>query len=181
MPIRCSGKTAEELPTCPYATWDWIERTAVTGARYRPSARQPPSAPVAGDERPGLGRSPGRGLVQRDRPAVGAPELQHRVDDPPRAADLVGADEERGVADERVEDDPLVGVDRLLLEALVGEVHRRLLHPEGVAGNLGAEAQREPLVRLHPDDQGVGLQVLVGAREQRQLRRAGETAGHLAG
>src|SRR6476660_3495385 len=40
MPRRCSGKTADELPTCPYATWDWIERTFTTGrdGRTRPAS-----------------------------------------------------------------------------------------------------------------------------------------------
>src|SRR3954451_12688827 len=40
MPRRCSGNTAEELPTCPYATWDWMERTATTGSN--PDTRAPP-------------------------------------------------------------------------------------------------------------------------------------------
>ena len=118
-------------------------------------------------------------MVQRDGSWVLAPVPQHRVDDAPGTADLVGPDEEGGVADERVEDDALVGVDGRLLEALVGEVHRRLLHPEGVARDLGAEPQAEPLVGRDAHDERVRLQVGSGAGEQWQLRWPVELHGDL--
>ncbi|GLY15029.1 hypothetical protein Kisp01_20440 [Kineosporia sp. NBRC 101677] len=28
-PMRCSGKTAAELPTCPWATADWMDKTFI--------------------------------------------------------------------------------------------------------------------------------------------------------
>src|SRR4051794_16178127 len=98
------------------------------------------------------------------------PSSAGRVDDPPGPAHLVGADEQRVVADQRVEDDPLVGVRGVPPEVLVREVHRRLPHAERVSRDLGAEAEAEAFVRLHPDDEGIGLQGGGRTREQGQLR-----------
>src|SRR4051794_39340513 len=124
------------------------------------SGRVAPGPAVPGDQCAGLGGTPGRCLVEGDGAPVAGPVLHDRVDDAPGAADLVGPDEEGGVADQRVQDDPLVGIGGLLLEALVREVHRRLLHPEGVSGHLRAEAEAQALVGLHAHDQGVGVQPL---------------------
>src|SRR5688572_6984476 len=52
MPRRWRGKTAEELPTCPYATWDWMERTATMAGNVRTCARPVVAGPD--DFRPGL-------------------------------------------------------------------------------------------------------------------------------
>src|SRR3954449_1849771 len=79
MPRRCSGKTADELPTWPYATWDWIERTFTT----RRDGRTPGTSALDGAH---LERAEPRRVgqqVDRGDAAVGDGEREHhpRPDD----------------------------------------------------------------------------------------------------
>src|SRR4051812_14123564 len=82
----------------------------------RPSDGVAPAPAVPGNQRLRLGWAPGGCLVQGDRPPVTGPVPHHRIDDAPGPADLVRADEKGRIADQRVQDDALVGVRRLLLE-----------------------------------------------------------------
>src|SRR4051812_43407886 len=122
---------------------------------FRPSG-VPPGPPVPLDQPVGLVRSPRPGLVRRDPLGVVGPVLDDRVDDPPALQDLVRADEQRRVADQRVQQQPLVRLRRLLGERLpVRELHRGGPDPEAVSRHLGPEPQRDPLVRLDPQHQRV--------------------------
>jgi hypothetical protein len=68
--------------------------------------------------------------------------VDDRVDDSPALTDFVRPDEERGVAEEGVEDQALVGLRRFLAEGcVVGEVHGRRPDAERVAWDFGAEAE----------------------------------------
>src|SRR3954471_13407364 len=84
MPSRCSGKTADAFPACPYATWDWMERTfTVThrrthagdrsrgrGARVVTGAAQPDGLPLLAVSRPPRDGA-GRNLPPRLDPRAG--------------------------------------------------------------------------------------------------------------
>ena len=59
-------------------------------------------------------------------------------------------------ADERVQDEPLVCLGRILGERVsVGEVHGHVTHLHGCAGHLRAELEGQALVRLDADDERV--------------------------
>jgi hypothetical protein len=76
---------------------------------------------------------------------ITVPAGDDRVDDAPRLFDLVGAREQRAVAEHRIEQQPLVGVGGLAAEGrAVAEVHAHVADPHVGAGHLGAEAQRHP-------------------------------------
>ena len=103
-----------------------------------------------------------------------------RPHDRPGALDLVVADEQRRVADHRVEQQTVVGVDGLAREALlVGEVHRDVAHRERRARDLGAEREADPLVGLDPQRERVPPQVAGELAGERQVRRALEDHPHL--
>lgn len=117
-----------------------------------------------------LDRTPGARRVLRGL-AVLVPVLLDRVEDVPGELDLLVTREEVRVAEEHVEDEPLVRLGARLREGLaVGEVHRDVPDLHGGARNLGAEADRHALVRLDPDDQGVLPQLLGRARLEREVR-----------
>ena len=90
----------------------WRSRVSRLGQRAPPTA-------VPGDQRGRLRRPPGRRLVEGNRARVFGPVAEDGVDDAPRSPHFIRADEQCRIADERVEDDPLVGVGGLLVEALV--------------------------------------------------------------
>src|SRR4051794_13859172 len=82
-----------------------------------------PLSAVAGEHVVGLLRPPLTGPVEVRRAAC--PEPLQRVDHPPGRLDLLAAREQRGVADQHIEDQPLVRLRRGLGERLaVEEVHR---------------------------------------------------------
>ena len=83
------------------------------------------------------------------------------------AQDPIGALAQRRIADEDVQQQPLVGFGAAHGERLaVGEVHVHVPDLHRRAGNLGAEADRDPLVGLHPDHYRVLAQLLgVGGTE----------------
>ena len=88
--------------------------------------------------------------------------------------------EQRRLAEQHVEDQPLVRLRAGLGERLaVGEVHRDVADLHRGAGHLGAEPQREALVRLHPDDQRVLAELLGRGRLERQVRGPLEDDGDL--
>ena len=78
----------------------------------------------------------------------------------PGRLDLVGAGEQRLVAQHRVEDQRLVGIGRVRRERrAVGEVHRDRPDLQPEARHLRAEAQQDALVGLDADRQEVRLGV----------------------
>ena len=96
------------------------------------------------------------GVVEVEPAAGLGPRLEVRVDDPPGLLDLVGADEQGRVAAHRIEQQPGVAIHARVVDGLlVAEVHRHRLDPEGLAGDLGPEVQRDPLVGLDPQHQHV--------------------------
>ena len=103
------------------------------------------------------------------------------VDDPPGLVDLVGADEQGGVADHGVVEQTLVAVGRLGAgEGLgVGEVHGHRPDVELLAGDLGPELEADALVGLDPEDQGVGPEVPAGLVVEEEERHLPEGEGDL--
>ncbi len=103
-----------------------------------------------------------------------------RVDDAPALLDLLVAGEQRRVAEQHVEQQPLVGLGAGLGERLaVLEVHRDVADLHRRAGHLGAEAQRHALVGLDPHDELVRAQLLGVGLGERQVRRLAEQHGDL--
>src|SRR5579864_303283 len=159
-------------PTAP--AWTFVPRGP---------SQAPPCAPVSCHHR--LGRR--RAFRTRRillRLGVRGPEILDRVEDPPAQLDLLLPGEQRRVADEDVEQQPLVGLGTGFGEGLaVGEVHVHVPDLHGRTRHLRAEPDRDPLVRLDPDHQGVLAELFgVGGRE-RQVRRALEDQrdfGHAA-
>src|SRR5690606_5748269 len=86
-----------------------------SGRRCR--SRAPPLAPLAGQHGVGRGRAPLAGAVLLGLPG-GGPVPLHRVEDLPGQLDLPLAREERRVADQHVQDEPLVGLRAGLGERL---------------------------------------------------------------
>ena len=119
----------------------------------------------------GLDRPPGAGRVLRGL-AVLVPVLLDRVEDLPGQFHLLRAGEEVGVAEQHIEDQPLVRLRAGLREGLaVGEVHRDVPDLHRRAGDLGAEADRDALVRLDADDDRVGPELLGGGGVEGGVRR----------
>src|SRR5690625_906075 len=119
------------------------------------SLRHPPATTVAGQHLVGTGRAPGPGPVGLGR-ALGLPEGGHRVEDPPGQLHLPLVGEEGRVAEQDVEDEPLVGLGGVLGEGVaVAEVHGHVPYLHRGARDLGAEADRHPLVGLDAEDKRV--------------------------
>ena len=113
----------------------------------------PPRPPVPVEELVGARRPPRAGGVVRERRTVALPGRDDRVDEQPLLLDLVGAREQRRVAEHRVEDQPLVrlrhaGAERAAVEEV--HVHGADRHP--LARHLRADRERDPLVGLDVDD-----------------------------
>ena len=90
-----------------------------------------------------------------------------------RELDLLVAREQRRVAEQHVEDESLVGLGARLGERVaVAEVHRDVAHLHAGAGHLRAEADRDALVGLHADDEGVLAELRGLAVGEQLLRRA---------
>ena len=114
---------------------------------------------------------PGR-VVGEVRP-VARPGGHDRVDDRPLLLHLVGAHEERRVAEQAVEDQPLVRLGQADAErAAVEEVHVHRADREPLAGHLRADRERDALVGLDVQEQHVRAQPVLGAGLERRLRRA---------
>src|SRR5215469_11736260 len=144
------------------------------------SESQPPPCPsIPGHERLRAWRPgrPGRILF---RLAMLGPEVLDGVEHLPRQLDLPVPWEQRRVADEHVEQQPLVRFGAVLGERLaVGEVHVHVPDLHRGAGNLGAEPDRHALVRLYPDHYGVLPEFLGIGGAERQVRRPLEQERYL--
>src|SRR5690606_154641 len=105
----------------------------------RPASRPAPLAAVAGQQFVTGTGTPGARLVRFGAAALG-PELLDRVEDAPRQLHLLLVGEQRRVADEHVQDQPLVRLGTGLGEGLaVAEVHADVAHLHAGARHLGAE------------------------------------------
>jgi hypothetical protein len=80
--------------------------------------------------------------------------------------------EQRRVAEQDIEDQPLVGLRAGLGErAAVTEVHGHVADLHLRPGHLGPEPHGDALVGLHPDDDGVLAELLGLGLVERQVRR----------
>src|SRR4051794_9239844 len=156
-----------------------LELVSVSSIMAASGSWASPAASVSGEHLVGRGRAPGAGLVGV-RGSVLGPVLDDRVEDLPRQLDLLVLREQRRLTEKHVEDQPLVRLRAGLGErAPVGEVHVDVPDLHCRAGNLRPEPQRDALVRLHPDHQGVLGELLGGGRCERQMRRPLEHHGDL--
>src|SRR4051812_15436612 len=144
----------------------------------RTPSRSPPPAPLGGQHLVGGAGTPLAGPVHVRRGA--GPELLQRVDDRPRGLDLGVAREERRVAEEHVEQQPLVGLGAALGELLaVQEVHRDVPDLHDAARNLRPELEGDPFVGLDADDELVVAQLLGVGVGEGQVRGPLEDQGDL--
>src|SRR3954470_17133857 len=128
-------------------------------------SRAPPPAALGGEHLVGGPRAPLAGAVGlRRRPG---PERLERVDHGPAGLHLGVAREQCGVAEQHVEQQPLVGLRARLGELLaVEEVHRDVTDLHDAARHLRPELEGDPLVGLHADDELVVAELLgVGVGE----------------
>src|SRR5690349_14614207 len=183
-----SSVTMTRVSTMPLATppsrsraWrsaSWIALVVVS-VRSMVMSQPPPCPAVPGHQRVRTSRAggPGRVLV---RLAVLGPELLDRVEHLPGQLDLLVPGEQRRVADEHVQQQPLVRLGAVFGEGLaVGEVHVHVPDLHRGAGDLGAEPDRDALVRLHPDHQCVLAELGGVGGAERQVRGALEQQRYL--
>src|SRR4051812_4599406 len=134
-------------------------------------SRTAPLATLGGEHVLGGARPPLAGPVGVRRGA--RPVLLQRVDDRPGGLDLGVAGEEGRIAQQHVEQQPLVGLRAGLGELLaVEEVHRDVADLHHAAGHLGAELQRHALVGLDADHQLVVAELLGVRGREREVRGA---------
>src|SRR5665213_1286207 len=118
-----------------------------------------PGAPVALDQRDRRGWAPGSRRVRLRRVPRFLPGFRDRVDPRPRRLDLVAAHEQRLVAADHVEQQPLVGV-RAARTELLGEAHveRHVAQPHAAGARiLDHQPQLDAFVRLDAQNQPVFL------------------------
>src|SRR5215213_5579879 len=143
----------------------------MTSPRRSGGSRSPPPASLGLEHLVGRPGAPLAGPV-RVRGGAG-PELLERVDRRPRRLHLRVAGEERRVAEQNVEQQPLVGLGGGLGELLaVEEVNGHVPDLHHAARNLRPELEGDPFVGLHPDDELVVAQLLGVGVAERQVRRA---------
>ena len=120
-------------------------------------------------------RAPGAGGVVGERPRrQRLPDVEDGVHHVPPVLHAVRPLEERRVAAHAVVEERLVaGAGRGPEVVRVVEVHLDLARPDHGPGDLGLEAEGDPLVGLHVEDEDVRGEV----RDLRALRRAGAAAG----
>ena len=146
-PVGRVDRPPGSLRSAPWASPVPSLRSAATGGPRARAGRRPPRAP----------RCRHRSSGSRAAGVVG-PGVEDRVHDRPRLLDLVGAGEQRRVAEQRVEDQRLVRVGRVDRERrAVREVHGHVADVDAQARDLGAEPQQDPLVGLDAHREQVRL------------------------
>ena len=131
---------------------------------------------VRGDRPPGAG-----GIKFAIRQRFAFPAFADRIHDLPRGFDFVAADEQRGVADHRFEQQPFVSLGRVSAEfGVVAEMHAHRAHFQAGAGNLAVEAQVNAFVRLQAQRDRVGIEVLAALRGEQDVRRGPKLNAHFA-
>src|SRR6202011_6169550 len=113
-----------------------------------------PGAAIARQQFVRRGRAvPARNIAWNILGRIGGPGVEDGLHRPPARLDIVGALEQRRVADHAVIEQRLVaGAGRHVEIALIGEVHADVAKLHGRAGALGGELQRDALVRLDAQD-----------------------------
>src|SRR5215471_7855253 len=145
----------------------------------RSESQSPPCPSIPGHQRVRAWR-PGRPRRVLLRLAMLGPELLDGVEHLPRQLDLPVPWKQWRVADEHVEQQPLIRFGAVLGERLaVGEVHVHVPDLHRGAGDLGTEPDRHALVRLHPDHHGVLPELLGIGGAERQVRRPLEQQRYL--
>ena len=147
-----------------------------------PSAGERAPAPaVARQQRVGLARPGAAGRIDRQRRrAILRPGVEHRLHHAPAGLDVVGALEQRRIADHAVIDQRLVAGARRGLEiVLVVELHLDAADLHARSRDLGAEAQGHALVGLDVQDQIVRRQALDRRVAEQRERRLLELDGDL--
>src|SRR5437762_4854080 len=166
--VSHSVVTGSSSPCRPPQFWPPPFWPPPAGRRPVPGSWPPPGPAVAGQHLVGLLRAPLAGPVRVRR--GGRPVLLQRVDHLPGRLHLVVAGEQRRVAEQHVQDQPLVRLRAGLGELLaVQEVHRHVADLHAGPRHLGTELQRDALVRLHPDDELVVPQLLGVGGGERQV------------
>src|SRR5579859_3285716 len=156
------------------ASWMAAVLVSVRSMVIEASLEPAPGAAVPGHHRVGRRRAARAGRILVGL-GVGGPEVLDRVEDPPAELDLGLPREQRRIADEDVEQQPLVGFGAGLGERLaVGEVHVHVADLHRRARHLRAEPDRDALVRLDPDHQRVLAELLGVGGGERQVRGAVE-------
>src|SRR5690348_1531970 len=149
-PLATPPALRRSAPSALMTSLPVVSHSAITSAPRRLAARASwpaPRAALAGQHLVGRPRAPLAGPV-RERGGAGPRPLQ-RVDHAPAGLDLVGVREQRAVADEHVQHQPLVRLRARLGERLaVLEVHRDVADLHRGARHLRAELERDALVRL---------------------------------
>ena len=118
--------------------------------------------------------APSAGLI-RIGLTVCRPVIEDGIEYLPSQFDLRIDRKQGRLAEQHVKDQLFVGLWRFFGERrAVGEVHVDIADLHCGARHLGAEPQGDPFVRLHPDDHGVGAQLVGHRGVERQMRRAFE-------
>src|SRR5262245_58259854 len=126
--------------------------SGVWGPSPRSWSRTPPGTAVAGEHVVSGLRAPAAGRVLLGL-ALRGPVVDHRVEDLPAELHLGVLREQRRIAEQHVEDQPLVRLRRGLGErAAVREVHVDVADLHRRTGDLGTEPHRDALVGLDPQD-----------------------------
>src|SRR6185437_6386362 len=158
-------------------SWSTIASAAAAAAASAPGKVSiatlliQPRAPGALEQREGAGGAPAAGRIGLGGHREVGPGVGDRVDPAPGPLHLVAPHEQRLVAGEDVEQQPLVG-DPPAPAVGQRQAERQRLQP--VAGNARAavhEQQRDVLVGLQVDNQPVGGDVLLGALAEDQVRQ----------
>jgi hypothetical protein len=132
------------------------------------AARVAPDRPGAGDELIGRRRAPAAcRIIGKVGGALPFPLRDDRVDHPPRRLRRVIAQKQHRVARHAVEQQRLVGVVLRRAERfVVGKVHPSRADPDSRPGELDLEAQGQPFIGLHPEDQHVRRESLAGFQRE---------------
>ena len=99
------------------------------------------------------------------RECLAFPAFADRIHDLPRGFHFVAADEQRRVAHDGFEQQPLVRLRRVRAElGIVAEVHPHRAHGEARAGDFAVEPQGNSLVRLEANRQRIGIKLVAALR-----------------
>src|SRR5712691_10688455 len=142
---------------------------------------RPVPFPTVRLEQPGRRRrSPRAGRVRLQRRPPIPPGGLDWIDQGPCGLHLVGAGEQRRVADHAVEQESFVGLRRFDEErGRIQEIHRDAAQADAGGRHLRPELERDAFLGLYPKSDGVGVELLGGLAPECQVRRAVELDANL--
>src|SRR5271166_323882 len=112
--------------------------------------------------------------------AVCCPIIEDGIEYFPGQFDLLVHREQRWLTEQHIQDQSFVSLGRIFRERrAVGEVHVDVADFHRAARDLGTEPQGDPFVRLYPDDNGVGAELVGHGGVERQMGRAFEDQSDL--